>query len=457
MNESITFWLLVGLVFGQLVILVCLWLRTPSKSQDVEALLSRLASEEALAQMEDRLERQIRDGQSQTEQNFSLRIDRIQRIIMKSMMDYKSAQQTMFQQLLKAQLQQAGKQRQMEKDNAQLLFRQAQQHSGDLAESLSQLQVKVLKELQQGTDKLSSRLESYLDRLSGSVEQRLSEGFEKSTQTFNAIIERLSMIDAAQQKITELSSSVVSLHDVLNDKRSRGAFGEVQLKQLITNILPSKTYAFQHTLSNGRIVDCMLFLPEPTGSIGIDAKFPLENYKVMVDKNTAKTEAAVARRKFKGDIKKHISDIADKYIIPNQTASGAIMFIPAEAVFAEIHGQHPELVEFAQKRRVWLASPTTLMAILTTASAVVKDEATRKQIHIIQEHLGLLAQDFSRFQKRVDSLSNNMGKVNQGVKDIALSATKISSRFQQIESAELESLDRNPSRKTTEKVLEGST
>ena len=438
-------WAAIGLLgvvlLGQVALFVLLWLRTRDRGSVDEALLSRLASLEALAQLEDRLEREIRDGHQQNEQNFSLRIDRIQRVVMKSMLDYKSAQQSMFEQLLQAQLKQATKQSHSEKANAQLLYRQAQQQSADLADSLSSLQVKVLKDLQQGTDKLSSRMESYLERLSGGVEQRLSEGFEKSTKTFNAIIERLSMIDAAQQKITELSSSVVSLHDILNDKRSRGAFGEVQLNQLISNILPSKNFAFQHSLSNGRIVDCMLFLPEPTGSIGIDAKFPLENYKRMIDSQQVKTEAAVAKRRFKADIKKHVNDIADKYIIPKQTANGAIMFIPAEAVFAEIHAQHPDLVEFAQKKRVWLASPTTLMAILTTASAVVKDEATRKQIHIIQEHLGLLAQDFTRFQKRVDTLSSNMGKVNQGVKDIALSATKISSRFQLIENAELERID----------------
>lgn len=439
-NEALVFWLLGGLILSQVMLLVIVWVRTRDTSSRDHEQYSRLASLEALSQLEDRLEREIRDGHSHNEQNFSLRIDRIQRIVMKSMLDYKSAQQRMFEQLLQAQLKQANKQSQTEKENAQLLYRQSQQQNADLADKLSKLQVQVLKELQQGTDKLSTRMESYLERLSGAVEQRLSEGFEKSTKTFNAIIERLSMIDAAQQKITELSSSVVSLHDILNDKRSRGAFGEVQLKQLISNILPTKTFAFQHTLSNGRIVDCMLFLPEPTGSIGIDAKFPLENYKVMLDKQQFKTEAEMAKRRFKADIKKHVNDIADKYIIPKQTANGAIMFIPAEAVFAEIHGQHPELVEFAQKRRVWLASPTTLMAILTTASAVVKDEATRKQIHIIQEHLGMLAQDFARFQKRVDSLSSNMGKVNQGVKDIALSATKISSRFQLIENAELDGL-----------------
>ena len=443
-------WILLALLLlGQVLVLAFVVLgfkRRKLFENDYQSLQAeqQAATRVLLYELEQQLEQVIREGQGETEQKFSLRLDRVQRMMMKAMMDNKSAQQAVFEQLLKAQLQQANKQRQHEKENAQWLYRQAQQQSAELSENLSSLQVKLLKELQLGVDKQSQQMERYLDRLTGAVEARLNEGFEKSTKTFTAIIERLSMIDAAQQKITELSTSVVSLHDILNDKRSRGAFGEVQLKQLITNVLPSKTFAFQHTLSNRRVVDCMLFLPEPTGNMGIDAKFPLENYKKMLDDSQGKAELSLARRQFKADIKKHVNDIADKYIIPKQTANGAIMFIPAEAVFAEIHASHPDLVEYAHKKRVWLASPTTLMAILTTASAVVKDEATRKQVHIIQEHLGLLAQDFGRFQKRVDSLSANMGKVNQGVKDIALSATKISSRFTQIESADIEALGAPP-------------
>src|SRR6185436_2594155 len=156
--------------------------------------------------------------------------------------------------------------------------------------------------------------------------------------------------------------------------------------------------SFQHLLSNNRLPDCMLFLPEPTGNIAIDAKFPLENFRLLMDSTLLNSERQQAIKQFKLDIRKHISDIAEKYIIPGETADGAVMFIPAEAVFAEIHGRHDDLVEFAQKSKVWMVSPTTMMAILTTARAVLKDAATRKQVLEIQKHLRMLAEDFERFQ-----------------------------------------------------------
>lgn len=269
------------------------------------------------------------------------------------------------------------------------------------------------------------------------LERRLNEGFEKTSITFTDIVKRLALIDDAQKKLTELSSNVVSLQEILVDKRSRGAFGEIQLNNLVQNVLPANHYAFQHPLSNGTRVDCILFLPEPTGNVAIDSKFPLENYQIMTDFNSSETERKKAQQLFRQDIKKHIQDIASKYIVPNETATGAILFIAAEAVFSEIHAHFPDLVELAQRSNVWLASPTTLMAILTTARAVLKDQATRQHIHIIQKHLRDLAKDFERFDTRMQTLAKHIDQANQDVQQVQTSAKKITHRFSQIEKAEI--------------------
>ncbi|NVJ62536.1 MAG: DNA recombination protein RmuC [Gammaproteobacteria bacterium] len=295
--------------------------------------------------------------------------------------------------------------------------------------------------LLKGITQLTKTTDDRLKDISGQVEKRLSEGFEKTTQTFNDVLKRLALIDDAQKKITELSSNVVSLQQVLADKRSRGAFGEVQLNSLVRNVLPEANFSLQHRLSNDKIADCILFLPEPTGHVVIDAKFPLEAFQKMTDFELGDADRQQAARQFRQDIKKHIKDIKEKYIIEGETASGAMMFIPAEAVFAEIHGHFPDLVELAHKEKVWMVSPTTMMAILTTASAVIKDEATRKQVHIIQEHLGYLAEDFSRFKTRMDNLSKHIGQVSKDVDQINTSAQKITSRFQKIEKVELPDSD----------------
>jgi DNA recombination protein RmuC len=256
--------------------------------------------------------------------------------------------------------------------------------------------------------------------------------------TFNQVLTYLTRIDEAQKKITELSTNVVSPREVLADKRSRGAFGEVRLSALVRNVIPESGFAPQQTLSNGRRADCVLYLPDPTGNVVIDAKFPLESYQRMLDDQLAESERVQAQRQFRGDIKKHMLDIASRYIIPGEISDGAVMFIPAEAVFAEIHAHFPDLVEEAFRKRVWLVSPTTMMAILTTARAALKDAATREQVHIIQEHLRALSKDFGRFQSRMDNLARHIGQAHQDVSDVNISARKISNRFEKIEKVELE-------------------
>lgn len=296
-------------------------------------------------------------------------------------------------------------------------------------------------ELGKRVDSLTNTTDLRLKEINQHVEKRLAEGFQKTTETFGDVIKRLALIDQAQKKITELSNNVVSLQEILNDKKSRGVFGEVQLSALIRNVIPEQHFSFQHTLSNDKRADCMLFLPEPTGNVAIDAKFPLETYRLVIDSSLPEAEREQHKRQFRIEIRKHIQAIAEKYIIPGETADGAVMFIPAEAVFAEIHANYPDLVDEAYRSKVWLVSPTTMMAILTTARAVLKDAATRKQLHIIQKHLNMLASDFERFQKRMDNLTSHIAQAHSDVEQVNISARKITQRFGQIEKVELESVN----------------
>lgn len=284
---------------------------------------------------------------------------------------------------------------------------------------------------------LRERVDKQLTEIANQVEKRLSSGFDKTTAIFQDVIKRLAMIDQAQKRISELSGNVVNLQQILTDKRSRGAFGEVQLSALLSNVMPDNSYQLQHTLSNGKRVDCLLMLPEPTGNIAIDSKFPLETFQLLQNQPASSPDKSL-QQQFRQDIRKHIIDIAEKYIIADETSDGAIMFLPAEAIFAEIHAYYPELVALAHQHKVWLASPTTMMAILTTASAVLKDVATRKQVHIIQAHLGKLGEDFGRFQTRMDNLARHIRQANNDVEQVHLSSQKISSRFQKIEQVELQ-------------------
>lgn len=285
---------------------------------------------------------------------------------------------------------------------------------------------------------LTEEIRNHLHNLTLQVNSRLTEGFEKTSSTFTDVVRRLTIIDEAQKKITELSAHVVSLQDILVDKRARGAFGEVQLESLIANMIPSNHYSMQYTLSNQKRADCILFLPEPTGNVVIDAKFPLETYQKLMGTEATSVERKSLQQQFRQDMQKHIKDIAEKYIIPNETTDGAVMFIPAEAIFAEVHANYPEIIALSQRMKVWLVSPSTLMAVLTTAKAVLKDDATRRQVHIIQKHLQALADDFQRFEKRMDKLSKHIDLAHQDVVEVNTSAKKITQRFQRIEAVELE-------------------
>lgn len=286
-------------------------------------------------------------------------------------------------------------------------------------------------------DGLAKAVDGRLEQIGGKVSERLDEGFKKTNQTFIDVMARLATIDEAQKKIDGLTTNVVSLQELLGDKRSRGAFGEVQLEALVRNVLPVNSFAMQHTFENGTRADCALFLPDPTGTVAVDSKFPLENYHRMLNSKLTEAEQASAAKQFKSDVKKHVDDIANKYIISNVTSDGAVMFIPAEAVFAELHAYHADVIDYAMSKRVWVVSPTTLMAVLNTARAVLKDVETRKQVHVIKEELGKLSKDFGRFDVRMKKLADNIRQAHENAQDVHISSQKISQRFAQIERVEL--------------------
>jgi DNA recombination protein RmuC len=297
--------------------------------------------------------------------------------------------------------------------------------------------LKATTTLTQSIESLGKIVDNRLEEIGGKVSERLEEGFKKTNETFANVMARLATIDEAQKKIDGLTVNMVSLQDLLGDKRSRGAYGEVQLEGLVRNVLPEASFKMQHTFANGNRVDCALFLPEPTGTVAVDSKFPLENYHKMFDNNLSESEQANAGKQFKADVKKHVDDIASKYIIPNVTSDGAVMFIPAEAVFAEIHAYHPEVIDYAMNKRVWIVSPTTLMAVLNTARAVLKDVEMRKQVHIIKDELGKLSKDFERFDTRMKKLADNIRQAHENAQEVHISSQKITNRFKQIERVEL--------------------
>lgn len=287
---------------------------------------------------------------------------------------------------------------------------------------------------------LNKKIENRLDMMNSKVEERLSKGFEETTKTFGNVLERLSKIDEAQKKIETLSTNIVSLQDVLTDKKSRGIFGEVQLYQILASIFGEKNdkiYATQYKLSNGTIADSILFTPEPMGNIAIDSKFPLENYRKIYNQELTEIERIQARKDFVSNMKKHIDAISNKYIIENETSDQAILFLPAEAIFAEINAYHSDVLEYANKKNVRITSPTTLMSILTIVQVTMKNIERNKYANIIHEELRKLQEEFVRYETRWTSLQKDIEKVTKDVKEIATTSTKISKRFTKISNVKI--------------------
>ena len=298
-----------------------------------------------------------------------------------------------------------------------------------ITERLGKLETGVIKEigdfkndfsrnLRDDFDKQNEKLEYKLQLINDKVNERLDTNFEKTNKTFANVLERLSKIDEAQKKIDTLSHDIISLQSVLTDKKARGIFGEVNLKHIMNSVFGENKniYQMQYTFENKTIADCVLFAPEPLGVIAIDSKFPLEHYQMMVDKNNSNEVREQSEKLFKNDMKKHIDAISSKYIIPGVTSDQAILFLPAEAIFAEINAYHPEIIEYAYKKRVWITSPTTLISTLTTIQVIIKN---------IER----------------DKLYRSIETFSKDVKDIHTTTDKITKRFNSINQVEVEKLD----------------
>jgi DNA recombination protein RmuC len=296
-----------------------------------------------------------------------------------------------------------------------------------LAEGQAANQARVAEMMQSQEREVSRKLEERL----AEVTRRMGEGLEKSRDqqqtTMGELKERLAVIDSAQKSIMELSSEVVGLRDILSNKQSRGAFGEIQLGDLVRDILPPNAYEFQAAVGGNRRVDCLLRLPNPPGVIAIDAKFPLENFRALTAASDDISRAQ-ARKSLASDIQKHVRDIAEKYIVPGETAESALMFLPSEAIYAELHANMPAVVEYSWSAHVWIVSPTTLMATLNTVRAILKDSRMREQADVIQKEVGLLLADVDRLDARVGKLETHFRQADDDIRQIRISAEKITRR-----------------------------
>lgn len=309
-----------------------------------------------------------------------------------------------------------------------------------LNDKLTENFTKSNKEITEFKVEMMKNLNDNIEKLNDKVNTRLDDNFSKTNKTFTSVLERLSKIDEAQKKIDNLSTDIVSLQSILTDKKSRGIFGEINLKHILTSIFGEKNdkiYQMQYTFNNSTIADCVIFVPEPLGTVAIDSKFPLEAYQKMVDKNKSQQERLVYEKQFKNDVKKHIDAISSKYIIPGVTSNQAIMFLPAEAIFAEINAYHSEIIEYANKKHVWITSPTTLMSTLTVIQVLLKNIERDKYASVIHDELNKLGLEFSRYKERWDKLSRSIETVNKDVENIHITTDKISKRFESISSVDI--------------------
>ncbi|MBO6519101.1 MAG: DNA recombination protein RmuC [Rhodospirillales bacterium] len=306
------------------------------------------------------------------------------------------------------------------------------QHLSEIASSLAQAQTTLSGRMEQAQSDSNQRLDALSKRLGDS----LTEQTERTGQTLKVLHERLALIDHAQKNITELSQQMVSLQDILSNKQARGAFGEIQLNDLVTAALPASAYTFQATLSNGKRADCLLQLPNPPGPIAIDSKFPLESYETLRNAESDADKAA-AGREFSAAVLKHVKDISERYILPGETSESALLFLPSEAVYAELHANFRNVVEEGFRRRVWIVSPTTLMATLNTVRAILRDVHMREQADVIQAEVHKLLQDVSRLDDRVGKLKSHFNQAQKDIGDIEISSGKIMRRGARIEDLQL--------------------
>lgn len=327
-------------------------------------------------------------------------------------------------------------------------------HDREIIDRMSKLELEVVKEigefkvgftndLRGDFDKLDEKIERKLIEINNRVTEKLDQSLEKTNKTFANVLERLSKIDEAQKKIDGLSSDIISLQSILTDKKTRGIFGEVNLTYILENAfggVNTGIYDLQHKMSNGYIADALLYAPAPLGTIAIDSKFPLENYERMTNKNISKEERLIYEKQFKIDFKKHIDAIASKYIIPGETAGEAILFLPAEAIFAEVNAYHSDILNYAYSKKVWITSPTTLMSTLTVIEMILKNMERDKYAKIIHDELSKLSLEFARYKERWDKLARNINSVSKSVEELNTTSDKITKRFDSINRVEVDKL-----------------
>ncbi len=277
----------------------------------------------------------------------------------------------------------------------------------------------------------SSRMEQTLSVFRQQLGQSLQQQTQSTHDNLTKLSERLAVIDKANNQISELTGQVTQLHNILANKTERGVFGEVQLENLIKTVLPPNAYAFQVTLPNQKRADCVLKLPNPPGDIVIDSKFPLEAWHSLQNAET-KTEQQVARKQLAISVRGHVKDIQEKYIVAGTTAESACLFLPSEAVYAELHANMPDVIEASYKARVWIVSPTTMMATLNTVRAVLRDARMREQTAIIQAEMLKLLEDVSRLDMRVDNLNRHFSQAQKDITEIQTSTTRITKRSHKI-------------------------
>jgi DNA recombination protein RmuC len=323
----------------------------------------------------------------------------------------------------------------------------ANRHMFELAGRLSQMAGAQAASLAQMSERLQTQerlVSKVLEERLEQVASRVSEALEKTSSaqatSLGELRERIAKIDAAQAHINELSTQVISLNQILSNKQQRGAFGELQLQDLVQSVLPPSSYRFQETIGASKRVDCLLNLPQPPGPIAIDAKFPLESYKALREAadETARVQAA---RSFRADLLKHINDIGEKYIVPGETADAALLFLPSEAIYAELHANFGEVVEQSYRKRVFIVSPTTLWATLNTIRAVLKDVRMRELAGVIQQEVQLLLDDVKRLDERADQLQRHFAQTTEDVRNIRISTDKVMRRADRIEQLEFEGAD----------------
>ena len=283
-------------------------------------------------------------------------------------------------------------------------------------------------------------MEQRLQAVTVQMNENLSGTSRRTAQSLGELQQRLQAIDKAQDNITKLSGDVLSLQDILSNKQTRGAFGEIQLADIVSKALPSDSYTMQATLSNGKRADCLIHLPNPPGPIVVDAKFPLEAYEKL---RSAATDWEVkdAARQLRQSVRAHIKAISEKYLIEGETADGALMFLPSEAVYAELHANFPEVVRDGFAARVWIVSPTTCMATLNTMRAILKDARMRAQAGAIRKELSMLFQDVERLGTRVENLDRHFGQAAKDVADIRISAEKAGRRARRLDAFDFEELE----------------